>query len=137
MNENRVNLLGRRALSIPLTSADLMMKVQAMDDLIQADVPIPLDDFRQHLEAVLANDFGTYQSARAASMAARLLEIMDGDPEAVFPSETPDALAPDDYWPGPSDPFSDLCTHDTQGLRDEWRESVEGPPPWRKKPLSV
>jgi hypothetical protein len=128
-----LKLLQRRSLMVARTSAELMEKVQAIAEFERANVPVPLERIRQELLSVVDNDFGTWQASRAASMASRLLEIIDGDDPDVWPSETPLELAGPNYWPGPEDPFADLDLGvDTQGARDQWRTRVQGPPPWRK-----
>jgi hypothetical protein len=134
MHEARRLLLRNRALALPETGSQLMVKVQAIAELVRANEPVPVDVIREELLAAASNTFGTYEADRAARMASRLLEFMDGNPELEWPSETPFLLAGPDYWPGRDDPFADSdLGMDTQGLRDEWRTRLMGPPPWKKR----
>jgi len=73
----------------------------------------------------------------AAEREARALLRRDEqqDEELIWPSETPDELAPTGYWPyddGDPDGWEALDAVDTQRQRDAWRTRAEGRPPWRR-----
>jgi hypothetical protein len=131
----------RRALTRGNSSATLMQRAKAIEQLCEQDVPVPHDRVRAELAAVRDNVLGTYQAGQAAAKALRLLGIMDGLDEVEYPSETPLELALRDYWLYDFRParhgmesFRDVdqAVPMTCGEVDERRERVEGPPPWRK-----
>ena len=69
------------ALRRGVTSASLLAKTQAVNELNDRDVPVPLDAIRAELEWVItkAPDIGTERAYRAQSMATRLLAIIDDE----------------------------------------------------------
>jgi hypothetical protein len=143
MQEAQRLVLARRAMSRPTSSAGLHAKAQAILRLADENVPIPLDHIRLECEWVLGAEqlLSTYQASRAATMALKVIAMLDGDYEEQWPSETPDELAPAGYWPydgsRPDQTFEDLDSGDTQGMRDAWRACLLGPPPWKpgKQPV--
>jgi hypothetical protein len=103
-----------------------------MDELARTDGRVPTEEFEVVLIHAMSNPYGNWEGSRAASMAAQLLSYISSclDDGLDWPSDAPDAIAGPDYWPGPSE-FSDLDQGDTEGLRDEWRARLQGPPPWK------
>jgi hypothetical protein len=136
----------RRALARATTSAALMAKARAIETMLRDNIPGDLERIRRELKLIVDTPIVTYQAGQAAAKAAKVLGVIDGQPDEEWPSQTPDAPAGPDYWPGRDDPFSDLDTTVcigwgpdgailkpvTQGDRDQWRIRVQGPPPWRR-----
>jgi hypothetical protein len=132
MQERQRKHLWRLALSDATSSSALMLKVRAVNELCEAGISVPLDRVREELQIVLENDFGTFLAGRAASMAARLLSIMDGEHPDVFPDAEPHELAGAGYWhPDPGN-WGDLDSFDDRATRDHWRRMLEGLPPWKR-----
>lgn len=133
MDDDRYLALQRQCMIEPRKAREALIKLAAMDELARAGMPIPQDKFRADCLWLLQNPFSSWEGSRVLSRARRLLDYLDGDPDLIFESTTPDQLAGPDYWPGPSDPFADLdLGNDTQGRRDHWRTQVEGDPPWKR-----
>ncbi len=92
--------------------------------------------------AIVARGDEGFDHQRAASKAERLLGWIDKRfeereaTELLF--ETPDELAPRGMWlygigyPSEGSTWEDVDLVDTQRMRDNWREHVEGPPPWKR-----
>jgi hypothetical protein len=85
-------LLLRRALGPAATSAGLLQKAQAIDILARDGVPVPVEEIRIELSRIIAasDTVGTDRAARAASISARLLDMIDGE----APDEPPDGPLP-------------------------------------------
>jgi hypothetical protein len=134
MHREHLQQLRRLAMTPTSNSRELLARVRAMDELARGDGRIPVEQFTEVLIEAMENRSGTWEGSRAASKAARLLTFIEecqaGD-GMEWPSDTPDAFAGPDYWPGPDDEFAALDTQDLQGERDAWRVAVQGPPPWK------
>jgi hypothetical protein len=146
MNETRLKVLRRLALSpLPQTSSQLCQKLRAMDQLAKLDGRIPVVIYREHLELAMENNFGSYEGARASSMAGQLMDWMDqceAEAREEWPSKTPDEPVTVGYWPyDGSNPdlagWEELDMDDTFGGRDRHRRKLVGDPPWRPGEVRV
>jgi hypothetical protein len=125
--------LSHQALAKAHTPSELIRKTQAISELADAGVPMPIDRIRDELTSVLNTKMSTHQAFRAQKMAARLLSVLDGVAE-VWPSDTPLEQAPPGYWPygeGEDNDLEALDALDTQGERDAGRARRFGPGPWK------
>ena len=89
MTRAHKRLLTRRALAKSMSGPGLMLKVQALADLLRAGEAPPLLTVRRELLRVMGADADTYQAGRAVTMAGRLLEQLDR-PAVPEPDEDPD-----------------------------------------------
>ena len=137
----RLDALTRLALSEATTEPGLQAKASALVRLAGAgdSCPVSTDRLRAELRAVVETEALSARGLAGVLQALRGLERLD-EPAGVWPSETPDERAPDQYWPhedaGAGDRMMALDACDTMGRRDRWRERVEGSPPWRGKARS-
>lgn len=129
MRDDLYRVLAERSLRAPQTASQARLKVRAMSQLCESGRPVPIDRFRQDALALIANPFDDWLGSRVASMAEKVLAMLDGQVYDV-PSETPEAGVTPGYWhPEPEDsPWRNLDCRDSQGLRDRWRERLQGSP---------
>jgi hypothetical protein len=120
------------------------MKCKALEALVAEfdlmSAPQSLQTIRGHLLDVIeqADRIGTARAQASSVTAGRLLselEEQEAVPALEWPSQTPDELAPPGYWPYELTDhvgWEELFMDQTQGERDEERERLAGPPPWRR-----
>jgi hypothetical protein len=118
-----------------------MVQAQSIATLIEFNEPVPLERVRTILGEIIENQFGTYQSARAVSIASNCLDLLDGQPDLVWPSDTPLDTVEPGYWPWDTDPPQAgqlaeeewLFLTDSYFQRDTWHVADAGHPgPWRR-----
>jgi hypothetical protein len=73
-------MLIRRALGPIGSSSRVLLAAQACDELIR-EHNLTSPQMRARLEQIAADPFQSWQGARAARMASRLLLVLDGEPE--------------------------------------------------------
>jgi hypothetical protein len=140
MDDRRRIMLARLALSDAKSSAALMLKAQAIDELVRNDVPVPVDRIREELQLIIGNRFNTYQSGRASRMALKIWEISENK-VGSWPHPDGDAIVCKGYWPWDRDPPAAdqgadeewLYLSDDYGTRDRWHLALE-PLPWDRSP---
>jgi hypothetical protein len=97
MNQAHKRLLLRQATSRPQNSAGLQLKAQAWKELLSHATVANEEAVRDHLLDVIdrAELIGTARAQAAASMAARLLDKIEGEPEVQNEALWVDAPDPD------------------------------------------
>jgi hypothetical protein len=136
MDLARRQRLIRLASAHPRSSSEVMLQAQSIATLIEANEPVPLERVREILGQIIENQFGTYQSARAVSIARNCLDLLDGQPDLEWPSDDPWDQVSEGEWPWDRDPpdaeqIADdewLYLGDCHAQRTAWRVAICDPP---------